>query len=128
MHYRPAGTNASVVVAITLKSGVLQNSISFSTKCRYFIILPFSVLTNHALEFKYLPWKDKGFNAVFKLTPPWSPQAEDTRAPVCTICSAKVQSPRKPQCSQSVEAGMSDAGMNAARLLPVTLSPENIFN
>ena len=102
--------------------------ISFSTKCHYFIILYFSILTNHALKFKYQPWGDKGFNVVFKLTPPWSPQAEDTRAPVCTVYAAKVQSPRKPQCSQSVEAGMWDAGMNAGRLLPVTLFPENIWN
>jgi hypothetical protein len=112
VHYCPAGTNVSVVIVIMLKSGMLQNSISFSAKCHYFIILSFSVitnhalefkyppwkdrgfnvvfsvLTNHALEFKYPPWKDRGFNVVFKLTPPWSPQAEDTRAPVCTVCAA----------------------------------------
>jgi hypothetical protein len=60
---------------------------------------------------------------VFQLTPPWNPQAEDMRAPGCKVCAAKVQSPRKPQCSRSVEAGMSNAELTAARLLPVTLSP-----
>ena len=91
-------------------------------------MLSFSVLTNHALKFKYPPWENKGFNVVFKLTPPWSPQEEDMRAPVCTVCAAKIQSPKKPQCFQSVEAGMSDVGTNAARLLPVNLSPESILN
>lgn len=62
-------------------------------------------------------------HVALKLTPPWSPQAEDKRAPGCTVCAAKVQSPRTPQCSPSVEAEMSDAEMTAAQLLPVTLSP-----